>query len=128
MAKCIKFWKTRTSIWNDIMRTTKKTLIVEQEGDAFLEAYESFNKALDRSKRSSWSKVGLTNTDGSAKDDETAVVSREGGAIFLPFAEEKSRRHRFCRQSRTRGYFDWHPLRRKPRRAFDTSANFSTPP
>ena len=29
MAKCIEFWKTRTSIWNDITRTTKKTLVVE---------------------------------------------------------------------------------------------------
>jgi len=91
MAKCIEFWKTRTSIWNDITRTTKKTLVVEpKESDAFLEAFESFNKALERSKTNSWSKVGLTNTDGSAKDDETAVtLAAKGGAMFFAVCRGK---------------------------------------
>jgi len=92
MAKCIEFWKKRTNIWNDIMRTTRKTLIVEpKESDAFLEAFESFNKALDRSsKANSWSKVGLTNGDGSAKDGETAVtLAAKGGAMFFAVCRGK---------------------------------------
>ena len=90
MAKCIEFWKTRTSIWNDIARTTKKTLVVEpKESDAFLEAFESFNKALERSKTNSWSKVGLTNTEGSAKDETAVTLAAKGGAMFFAVCRGK---------------------------------------
>ena len=90
MAKCVEFWKTRTSIWSDIMRTTKKTLIVEpKESEAFLEAYESFNKALDRSKSSSWSKVGLTNNNDTAKDETAVTLAAKGGAIFFAVCRGK---------------------------------------
>ena len=72
------------------MRTTKKTLIVEpKESEAFLEAYESFNKALDRSKSSSWSKVGLTNNNDTAKDETAVTLAAKGGAIFFAVCRGK---------------------------------------
>ena len=71
-------------------RTTKKTLIVEpKESEAFLEAYESFNKALDRSKSSSWSKVGLTNNNDAAKDETAVTLAAKGGAIFFAVCRGK---------------------------------------
>ena len=104
------------------MRTTKKTLIVEPKAKR-LEAYESFNKALDRSK-SQLSKVGLTNNNDAAKDETAVTLAAKGGAIFFAVCRESLRRHRFCRQSRTRGYFDWHPTHQSLGRC--SQANFDS--
>jgi len=80
MAKCIQFWKTNTSIWNEIMKTTKKTLIVEPKGsEEFLEAFEAFNKALEK-KKTSWSKVGVSSEE---------QAKAQGGAMFFAVCRGK---------------------------------------